>query len=669
MVMMMQRTRLATRRAAVCAVFILGACSPGTEPAAPSSTSPAPSVSPSRTVDRPAASDLAGWVADQIAAGRTQGQAIEGQGTDAWIIAVEGDARVVLEDGSLVELPADLATSGYPSLVGFGDYTALFVWDDSTPVLWLLNRSTGRWAKGPELGLEVPPSHRHYPVPLGDSVLVHREEALDRGDGIYLPTDQQGVLVSPSLELTPMAPPPDGLFIDFTSIIGSHALVLGNDTGGGDSLPLLQPWDFDAASNSWTPVPTPAWLACNDPCTWNSPHEYGDPFLEAVTGQGVVKLLPDGSVGLYQPDSHQWRQLDTPAFTPTTPETVLLDGDLLVVANQDPAPPVADRPFGTVGVLDVTTGHWETAALIDSTVLPAIIGGWDAVGDGATAVLGLADQVDGLQPRFAYDVGTRTWRTATVDDIAVWRRQVPFEFGAFDLRDLDLSPAAAPITHPSVDPTVCASGATTEFTRVANDDSVPFVVGPAQAVPVQVFARASGGVTDPFAVVLRVAVTDHPQSGADPVMVDGVPVRVSVWPNGNGEAEWTLADGTSAYLRSRDLDEAAILSLIARLQPRESSAAVPGFDLSPPTSPTDLILLDERLNTEMEGTTTRLECTSVVDGGVYAIDVMGGDPTYVYVGVRDRPHPYAVAANGSGALTISGPTAARITLADVVEAE
>lgn len=666
---MIQRTRLAKRTAAASAVFLLAACSSGTEQTVPSSTSPGSVVVTSTTVDASAATTLSDWIDEQIAAGRTHASATEGRGTDAWIIEVEGAARLVLGDGSLVELPADLPPDGSPSLVGFGDRIALFEWDGPTPLLWLLEVPTGQWTKGPDLGIEGQPQSLLGAVPLGDSLLVLSEGGVDRGDGILVPNDQRGVLVSSTLELTPMATPPDGLFLGFSSTIGSHALVLGNDTGGGGLLPVIQPWDFDAATNTWTAVPIPTWMNCSDPCTWNTPHENGDRFLEAATGQGIVKRLPDDSIGLYEPNSRQWRQLDTPPFTPTTPVTALLDGDLLVVANEDPGPPSADRPFGTVGVLDVITGHWATTDLLEPAMLPTIIGGWEERDDGHVAVLGLVDQTRHLQPRFAYEAATREWRTATADDIALWNRLVPFEY-AFDIRDLVVAPTPEFITRPYVDPAVCGSGAKAEYTTSPGSGWVPFAVGPSQMVPLQVFASETDGVAKPFAVVLRLASTANDRSNDHPVLINGVKVSISVLSNGNAEATWTLPDGTWADLRSRDLDEAAIVALITRLTSRGWSADIPGFDLAPSASPDGLVLLHEGLNTGVAGTTTHFECMTDPEGDVYSIDVLQGDPVYVYFGILDRPRPYAVGVNGGGAITITAPrTTELITLADITNAD
>lgn len=58
------------------------------------------------------------------------------------------------------------------------------------------------------------------------------------------------------------------------------------------------------------------------------------------------------------------------------------------------------------------------------------------------------------------------------------------------------------------------------------------------------------------------------------------------------------------------------------------------------------------------------------EGDVYSIDVLQGDPVYVYFGILDRPRPYAVGVNGGGAITITAPrTTELITLADITNAD
>ena len=216
---------------------------------------------------------------------------------------------------------------------------------------------------------------------------------------------------------------------------------------------------------------------------------------------------------------------------------------------------------------------------------------------------------------------------------------------------------------------LCGPGAKAEYTS-PNATWVPFAVGPQQTIPLQVFASPSNGVAKPFAVVLRLLDGSNERSNDHPVLINGAEVSITIWPNGNQEAAWSLPDGTWAYLRSRDLDEAAIVALITRLTPRARSALIPGFDLARSTAPDQLVLLHEHLNTGLSGTVTRFQCSTVSNQGIYHIDVLQGDPVYVYFGVLDRPRPYAVGVNGSGAIMVDGTQGNRaIILDDVTNAD
>lgn len=228
--------------------------------------------------------------------------------------------------------------------------------------------------------------------------------------------------------------------------------------------------------------------------------------------------------------------------------------------------------------------------------------------------------------------------------------------------------AAAVITRPYIDPSVCGAGAKAEY--VVTDGSwVPFAVAASQPSPLQVFASPTNGVAEPFAVVLRIAEPSDRRANDHPVSINGAAVSIDLAGNGNGSAAWTLPDGTWAYLRTRDLDEAAIVALVARLTPRDATAPIPGFDLAPSSEPDDLVLLHEQMNSGLSGTVTRFQCSTTPNAGIYHVDVLSGDPVYVYFGIIDRPRPYVVAVNGSGAIAIDGPADRAITPAMVTNAD
>lgn len=189
-------------------------------------------------------------------------------------------------------------------------------------------------------------------------------------------------------------------------------------------------------------------------------------------------------------------------------------------------------------------------------------------------------------------------------------------------------------------------------------------------IPLQVLASPTDGVAKPFAVVLRLSATGDDRANDHPVSINGWQVSITDWGNGNQQAAWTLPDGTWAYLRARDLDEPTLVALISRLTPRGPGAPIPGFDLAPSTAPDDLTLLHEHLNTDLSGTVTRFQCSTEPNQGIYHIDVVQGDPVFVYFGVLDRPRPYTVGVNGSGAITILGAFTNRaLTLTDITDAD
>lgn len=230
------------------------------------------------------------------------------------------------------------------------------------------------------------------------------------------------------------------------------------------------------------------------------------------------------------------------------------------------------------------------------------------------------------------------------------------------------TPAPAAITRPYIDPQVCGAGARAVY--VSNGKMwVPFAVAAPQLSPLQVFASPTNGVAKPFAVVLRLSEPSDRRVNDHPVTINGAAVSIDIVNNGNGSAAWTLPDGTWAYLRSRDLDEAAIVALVTRLTPRDMTAAIPGFDLTSSSAPDDLVLLHEHLNSGLSGSVTRFQCSTAPNAGIYHVDAVMGDPVAVYFGVIDRPRPYVIAMNGSGALAIDGPAENAITPAMVTNAD
>jgi hypothetical protein len=228
--------------------------------------------------------------------------------------------------------------------------------------------------------------------------------------------------------------------------------------------------------------------------------------------------------------------------------------------------------------------------------------------------------------------------------------------------------AANVITRPYVDPAVCGSGAMSVY-RSEDLTYFPFAVGREEPIPLQVLASSSDGVAKPFAVVLRLSASSRDLPEDHPVLINGTTVGVTVNANGNGAAAWTLPDGTKAYMRSRDLDEGAIVALVTRLTPRDRSTPIPGFDVQPSSDPNALVVLHEHLNTGLSGTVTTFQCQTGFNQGIYRIRAIDGDPVFVYFGIVDAPRPYAAGVNGDGAIAITNTVSQNIALQQITNAE
>lgn len=196
---------------------------------------------------------------------------------------------------------------------------------------------------------------------------------------------------------------------------------------------------------------------------------------------------------------------------------------------------------------------------------------------------------------------------------------------------------APPIIRPYIDPGVCGAGAASE-SDFRDYTLYPFAVTREAPIPLQVIADPVDGVAHPFAVAIRLFHTDRDFSSDQMVVINGASVSISVSPNGNGQAAWELPDGSTAYVRSRDLDLVKLTALVARLTPREPTAAVPGFDYQrDPNDPDGLRLLYEHLNIGLAGTVKTFQCQTSGGQHIYRIHAIGGDPVSVYFGIIDAP--------------------------------
>lgn len=369
---------------------------------------------------------FADWLASQDDAGRTQGYATVGDGTDARVVVAyspsaptDVDGGLLLGDGTVLELPDGISTLRMPTPAGLGDRIVLLSSLDDGVAMWVLDPVSRSWTRGPELGVFTGPQDVPFTAVLDGRLVVASQTVRGNDVGFYVPDRFAGVIVDADLSTEVMAAPPEGQFLAITSKVGAHALMMGLDSAADANAPLTQPWDFDVRSNEWTTVPIPQWLSCGGGCDWMAPHEFDTLFLEVVVGDRVVKRLPDGSIGEYTPETATWRRLDDAPFELAGPAVAVL-GNLVVVAPA--ATPWVANVAGEVGVLDVDAGSWSTTRLdVELTSADTSLV-FEARVDGAVALLAASTFAAAADtaPAFAFDATTSAWRAATSAEVAAW---------------------------------------------------------------------------------------------------------------------------------------------------------------------------------------------------------------------------------------------------------
>ncbi|MCB0965584.1 MAG: hypothetical protein KDB37_02005 [Ilumatobacter sp.] len=348
---------------------------PSTDPVdttAPTTTTTIETTVPTTTTATPGTT-LGAWGDEQRAAGRTTVERLDVAGGDGSVYvarrlgADDVAGAVLLPDGRVFEMPADALPTSFQNLSAFrlGDRIAVVAlsWgDDSPPSMSSLDPTSLTWEAGPDLGFDATGGTDQAWFVDG-SVLIGRGTWTLVDDVAVVGTDRRAVIVRPDLSVVEVATPPDGVQTTWSSVSGHRAFSFGY-AGVGSAYsyaPFVQPWSLDVRTNAWSPVPVPDWFTCGDAasCEWRQPVEGGVPALEVGTDRGVVTLVPDGSIGLYDPDAGSWRRIDDPPFEPTLPTTAVI-GDLVVVAPSlgGPNSPAA----GTFAVLDLVLGTWQTGA-------------------------------------------------------------------------------------------------------------------------------------------------------------------------------------------------------------------------------------------------------------------------------------------------------------------
>lgn len=375
--------------------------------------------------DFAAATQPPSWVDEQRAAGRTQVRVSPGAGTTARLLTafgrepIDAASAVLLTDGTLVPLPFDRAETLGAQSFGLGHRTAVITRSAGTFGMWVLDRPTLSWIEI-DLGLG-PVSDQVLPVivEVDGSMLIGIDHWVVGDDGLWAPgPDHVGVVVRRDLSVDRISDPPAGVEMRWTSVAGRFALVMGRDIGPGDVAALEQPWMYDTANDLWSAVPDPGWLDCAEAdrgCAWSTGHEYGDAFLEAAISNGVVKMVPDGTIGFFDPSASTWRRIADIPVRPTSPAVVTANY-VIVAPLKDPAA----GHFGEIATLDLAANRWTTVT-IDATSSDTT--SWDVRTDGYGVLIGTYDAStsEAAAPTLVLEPVDSTWRSATDDDQAQWR--------------------------------------------------------------------------------------------------------------------------------------------------------------------------------------------------------------------------------------------------------
>jgi hypothetical protein len=318
-------------------------------------------------------------LAEQLAAGRSQVILANGDAPNPRLIEAytpaQDDVRigVLLDNNRVVPLPDDMASaySFSDTVAMLGERVALFARVSDHERVWLLDPTTLEWTEGPDLGL--PALSGTFPTvgAVGDSILVGGVPT----QAEVVPT---GVILTPDLQVTAIDAPPTPIPITWTNVVGDRAVLMGLDTAAGTIPPLRHPLSYDVASDTWTEIANPSWIACTqtETCNWTAPpHEGGDVFLAATTTHGIVSVVPDGTTGLLDPESGIWRRLEDPPFALQSAVWVVTEADSIVVRPSFNPAYGSTIPFGTIATLAHDTATWQQLQT-SGTITPDLINAW-----------------------------------------------------------------------------------------------------------------------------------------------------------------------------------------------------------------------------------------------------------------------------------------------------
>jgi len=234
-----------------------------------------------------------------------------------------------------------------------------------------------------------------------------------------------------------------------------------------------------------------------------------------------------------------------------------------------------------------------------------------------------------------------------------------------------------PVRRPVFDPEICEADSALEGDSI--EQPVVFFAKPSEfPVPLQVFADPDLGAAGPIVMVMRFR--DRPDdaivgSGVDENVVEltNTSIRIRVLDDGTGEATWTADDGTTGYLRSRNVDTEGLAKTILTATVREQDAPIPGFDFFSNQEQEittningQLELTAEAMNTDLPGSFRTTECTVQSTGFVYRTTVLDGGAVLRVAAVLDRPAPLEVGQFNDSVIIINGnPSEAAPSIEDL----
>jgi hypothetical protein len=205
---------------------------------------------------------------------------------------------------------------------------------------------------------------------------------------------------------------------------------------------------------------------------------------------------------------------------------------------------------------------------------------------------------------------------------------------------------------PLTRPIITIRGCTPSWARAGHTSAVLFA-RPSPKRTVQVIGDPARGAGGPYAIVERFFenARRYPVSGST-VDINGQRAWVYVGVYGQGAVEWTLADGTESYIRTRGFDRAGLVSLARALRPRRVQSPVAGFDLASP-APSRRVILGETAGT-VEGDAVSSLCRQA-DGSTLTVSALRGNPVFQYgVALDALPLP-DIGQRGDTVVIVFGP--------------